>query len=107
VLSLAFSNKDNLLVSGSHDRFIKLWNFEDNQCIKTINTHMDGISRVLILPGGYVACASNKIQLWDLKKSKLINSLEGHSESINSLLLLSDDNRLVSVSEAQMIIWNY
>jgi hypothetical protein len=46
---------------------------------------MDGISRVLILPGGYVACASSKIELWDLKKSKLINTLEGHLESINSL----------------------
>jgi WD40 repeat protein len=104
VSSLLYTN--SFLISGSHDKTIKIWN--EFRCIKEIDAHKARVQCLLLLPNGYFASGSDdkKIKIWDLQNFTSINVLEGHKSRIFNLVLLKD-NRIVSNSYDKLIIWNY
>jgi WD40 repeat protein len=109
--TLAFVNKYGLLLSGSHDDIIKVWNLSAYQCIKTIPV-WGGVYKLLSLPGGYFASGhfyDGVIRIWDMSNYECINILEGHGKGCPvSSLSLTEDNRIVSVSnDKAIVIWNY
>jgi WD40 repeat protein len=107
VTSLIFSK--GLIISSSSDYTIRVWDVKkEYKCIKIINAHVSNVTCLLLLPGGFFASGSHdrKIKIWDLKTFNCINELVGHKNGICSLALLKD-NRIVSTSDGDFIVWNY
>jgi WD40 repeat protein len=99
----------DLLISGSYDNTIKVWDmFDSYKCIRTIMAHECIVRCLLILPGGFLASGSfdNKIKLWDLKDFNCLNELNCHESGILALIALKD-KRLVSDSYDKTVLWNY
>jgi WD40 repeat protein len=53
VIALCFSDKDNVLLSGSYDNTIRFWNVETYECLKVVEANYNGTSQIILLPNGY------------------------------------------------------
>jgi WD40 repeat protein len=106
IRSLIYYDKSNLLVSGSCDTTIKLWDLNKYQCIKTIeNTNQ--VLCLLKLPFGLFASNTyNGVKIWDVSSYKCINTIKGFDNAEVTCLSLFKDNRII-FSAGNMIILCY
>jgi WD40 repeat protein len=107
VLVLLYIQDYDLLLSGSMDKTIKVWNINDSQCIQTIEAHEDGVFSLLYLPNGYFASSSwsGTIKVWRLLDYQCVNVFNGHGDFSTTLLLLAG-NRLASTCDGKIFIWD-
>jgi WD40 repeat protein len=111
VRSVAFSPDGRLLVSGSNDHTIRLWEVSTGQCLKVLQKKEMALTYpVAFCPDGHmIAHASNDhtIQLWNINEERLIRPLQGHSGNVTSLAFSADGSLLLSASEDEtMKLWN-
>jgi WD40 repeat protein len=107
VISLAFAEKDNILLSGSLDKTVKVWNVGSGyNCINTVQAHIDGIKCLLLMPNGYFAFSGvddNCVRIWNRKYENSV-TLE-HTSGISFLLLLGDYRIVSACDNGTIIIW--
>ena len=100
VRAAAFISEQNLLVSGSYDSCVKLWDHRSsNSAIMTFQ-HAAPVEAVLPMPSGatILAAAGNKIAVLDIVGGKPLHMIENHQKTVTSLSLASQNSRLVSGS---------
>ena len=71
VWDLKFSPVDQLLVSGSGDKMVKVWNVGLKQCVATLQGHGSAVVKVSWLNAGLQiasAATDGVVKLWNLKK---------------------------------------
>ncbi len=69
VFAVSFSGDGNLLLSGSGDRTVRLWDLSTGQIQKTIALHLDTVRAVVVSADGSMlvsASLDETIRLWDL-----------------------------------------
>lgn len=96
VAALALSPDGQILVSGSFDQTIKVWNLNTRKLLTTLDGHVDGVNAVVVSPDGQIfvsaggtaqANTDKTIKIWNLKTRRLITTLTGHSQGITSSTL--------------------
>jgi WD40 repeat protein len=104
VYSLAYVEKANLLISGSNNKNIRIWNMDDYKCIKTINCDA-AVKCLLALPNGYFLSAyyDNTVKVWTTNDFECIHTFNLHKQVITSMIMV-DDNKVVSASFEKNII---
>ncbi|KAH6690586.1 WD40-repeat-containing domain protein [Plectosphaerella plurivora] len=89
----------NLLVSGSYDSTVKLWDprVGSNQAVMTFK-HAAPIEDVLSMPSGttVLAAAGSAISVLDLVAARPVQLMTNHQKTVTSLSLASGGTRLVS-----------
>ena len=110
VQAAAISADGEILVSGSWDNTIKIWNLATNAIAKTLEGHSLRIRQVAITPDGQtLASASDDktVMLWDLASGSLKATLIGHSGPVYAVAISADGKTAVSGSEDKTIkIWD-
>ena len=102
--SLDFSTDGRLIVSGSGDKTVRIWDMVDGTSkVLTINDHDSsaGITSVAISPNSqYVAAGSfdTVVRIWDVSTGQLVERLCGHRGSVRSVAFTPDGRGLVSGS---------
>lgn len=88
----------NLLVSGSYDQTVKLW--DPRTPLNAVMTfkHAAPVEDVLPMPSGttVLAAADNQISVLDLIAARPLQLLKNHQKTVTSLHLASNNTRLVS-----------
>ena len=88
----------NLLVSGSYDQTVKLW--DPRTPLNAVMTfkHAAPVEDVLPMPSGttVLAAADNLISVLDLVAARPLQLLKNHQKTVTSLHLASNNTRLVS-----------
>jgi WD40 repeat protein len=104
---LLYIDRYNLLISGSRDGGIKVWDIIFYVCVKSLNAHIKGVTCLLKLNGGHFATGSsdNIIKIWSINGNNPINVLQGHNRRVTSLVLLKN-KKIVSTDDKQIIIWD-
>jgi WD40 repeat protein len=106
LLALMFA-KSNLLLSGSLDYTIRVWNIVDNQCVKIIQHHRNPVILTL-LPNGYFAARScEEIKIYDLNGYNCINTLAGHEYDVSCILFIKGNRIMTGSQDQTTIIWDY
>jgi len=91
VTCLALHPTYTVLVSGSDDATVKIWDSESGDFVRTLKGHTGSVNAVAFSPtGSHIASASSdlSIKLWELKTYKCIRTLRGHDHSISCVIFL-------------------
>jgi WD40 repeat protein len=108
IVDLIFIEKNRLLLSGSRDRTIKVWDANNNYCcIRTVD--IDGFfTKFLFTRNGYFAAIfdKSKISIWDSVSFQCINTLE-HDFRFTYFKFLEDNRILSCAYDGNILIWSY
>jgi len=103
VISVAFSPDGKSIVSGSHDKTIRLWDAETGEMLQPpLEGHKDRIQCVAFSPDGkqIVSGSQDKtIRLWNTETGEMLYPLfEGHEEVVQSVAFSPNGKCIVSGS---------
>jgi WD40 repeat protein len=100
---------NNLLISGGHDKTLRVWDLNSYECIQTIKPA--GLGRIMIIimfnEDELIVGSENNISFINYTTGKVTATLKGHTHLIRDLLLLDDFNTLLSGSDDKTLrVWN-
>jgi len=106
VRSVTFSSDGTLLVSGSEDKTVKLWDVQTGGVIKTFDDHTDEVWSVSI-SADYTTIASGSddktLRLWDIQKGKCHRIIEQQKDVSCVRFSPTDPQCLISVSGGETV----
>ena len=109
VRSIQVDEKSNKLISASIDKTIKIWNFENGYCIKTLYDHQSWVTCLLIISNNkFISGSCDKtIKIWDFNSYECLNTIKTEVW-INSFCLVSDNNQVAcGCQDGSIQIWNF
>ena len=104
------------LLSGGHDKSIRLWNIKGKYCEKILNGHEHCINTIIKLKWKFDDCSiasgslDKTIKLWNLKTAECFFTINhAHDDCINKLIYLkwkNQENIIISVSDDKSVkLW--
>lgn len=99
-----------ILVSGSGDDTVKLWDVGSGKCLQTMAGQSGGVWSIAFSPDGrwlVLGGADATVKVWNFATGQCLRTLYGHSSHVRSVAFSADGYRIVSASEDQTIrIWD-
>ena len=110
IYALIYSHDGKLLLSGSADHTIKIWDSATGQLKSTLKSHLDSILSLAITQDNrflFSASADRTIKIWDLNTLfTTYETLNAHSDWVTAIALTSDNKYLVSGSKDKTVkLW--
>ena len=108
VYSLVYSAVNKLLISGSRDRSIKLWNITNNTLLATLFEHQDSIISLALFPNEITLASGScdfTIIIWNLNSFSVNQTLNGHSGCVNALTVYKNKYLLSGSSDKAILFW--
>jgi WD40 repeat protein len=109
ILGLVFTNDSQYLISGSFDRYIKIWDVMSGACIRSWLSS-DSVYRMAVSPDGQILASGSDcgtIFLWDIATGALLQKLLGHTAGAMDVAFQPDGNLLASSSyDTTIKLWD-
>ncbi|CAI7639834.1 unnamed protein product [Penicillium glandicola] len=110
VRTLAFLQDGTLIVLGSNDGTIKLWDTATGSLQKTLKGHLDSVRTVVFSPDGTQIASSSDdktVRLWDTATGSLQKTLKRHSNSVRTVVFSPDGTQIASGSNDKTVkLWD-
>ncbi|MBE9198664.1 MULTISPECIES: HNH endonuclease [unclassified Nodularia (in: cyanobacteria)] len=108
VQCIAFSPNNQIIVTGSYDKTIKVWDINTQELLYTLTGHLSYVGHLLILPDcqTLISSGGGGIKFWNLTTGKLLSALSEDSEYIRSFAINHNYQILASTNSPHIKIWN-
>ncbi len=110
VESVAFSPQGDLIVSGSRDKTLRLWDLEGNMVAPPFKGHSASVYSVAFSPQGDCIVSGSHdqtLRLWDLEGNAIGSPFEGHNDWVYSVAFSPQGDRIVSGSRDNTLrLWD-
>ena len=113
VLSLAWSPQDDMIVTASADRSIKVWSALDGKLLRSFNHHTEAVHTIVFRPRAGLAeearaeCASGSddgtVRIWQPKIGRMVRIIRGHDGAVFALAYTPDGRSLFSAGKEGII----
>lgn len=104
----ALAAEHDVLVSGSYDCSVRIWQISSGRCLHRLNGHSQKVYSV-VLDMKQNRCISGsmdcKVKIWDITTGSCTYTLEGHT-SLVGLLSLSHERLVSAAADSTLRIWN-
>ncbi|KAH6634056.1 WD40-repeat-containing domain protein [Chaetomium sp. MPI-SDFR-AT-0129] len=112
VYSLAFSPKGNILVSGSYDEAVFLWDVRAGRLMRSLPAHSDPVSGVGFCRDGtlVVSCSTDGlIRVWDTSTGQCLRTLVHEDNPAVANVCFSPNGRFVLAFslDSSIRLWDY
>ena len=101
---------ENLLISGSYDNLIKIWDLKEKMCSFTLYGHNAAVYTIILLNDGKLASGSGSwdksLKIWNLENRKCEFTLIGHKREIRTLKQMSNGWLLSGSVDKTIKVWN-
>jgi WD40 repeat protein len=98
-----------LLISGSYDHTLKLWDVRSAKCLRTLERHDGGVSACRFSPDSRLLVSGfldHTLKLWEVHSGKCLRTLEGHGGSVTACGFSPDGCTLTSGSwDGTLKLW--
>lgn len=114
VTCVAISLDGKVLVSGSNDTTIQVWQLPVGGEVpvspsQTLTGHLDEVKSVAMSPDGQILASGSTdetIQLWNLQTGERLQTIDAHNQGVKAMTFSSDGKILVSGGEDKTIkLW--
>lgn len=99
----------SLMISGSEDATIKVWDFETGDYERTLKGHTDSVQDISLDREGKLlaSCSADmSIKLWDFSTYECLKTMHGHDHNVSSVTFLpSSDYILTSSRDKTIKMW--
>jgi WD40 repeat protein/3',5'-cyclic AMP phosphodiesterase CpdA len=102
VLSLAWSPRHGLLVTGHDDGKLSLWDTHSGQELFQFTGHTGSVVSVAVSPDGGLLLSGSEdrtMRLWDVSSGQELRRFTGHKAAVRSVAFSPSGSRLVSGSD--------
>lgn len=98
---------EHLLMTGSEDKTIRLWNLETGETLRVLSGHTDAVKAVQFDETKCISGSLDKtLRIWNYNTGECVRTLQGHTDGVLSLHF--DDRVLSSGSKDNTIkVWNF
>jgi len=107
---VSFSPDGNLIVSGSFDKNIRLWN-RKGKYLATFRGHVGEVYQVCWSSDSRMFVSGSKdstMKVWDTKQKKLLMDLPGHADEVYTVDWSADGRSVASGSKDKLLkIWHH
>jgi COMPASS component SWD3 len=112
VYCVNFNPQGNMIVSGSYDEAVRIWDIRVGNCLKILPAHQDPVSAVdFIRDGTMVAsCSHDKlIRIWDTNTGQCLKTLVEEELPPVSCVRFSPNGKyiLASTLDSNIRLWDY
>ncbi|EXJ72696.1 uncharacterized protein A1O5_03843 [Cladophialophora psammophila CBS 110553] len=112
VYSLAFSPKGNMLVSGSFDEAVFLWDVRSGRVMRSLPAHSDPVGGVDFLKDGTMVCScagDGLIRIWDAGTGQCLKTLVDEDRKAVTSVRFSPNGKFVLAWTLDNCVrlWNY
>jgi WD40 repeat protein len=114
VYSVAYSNDNKYIVSGSWDNSVRIWSVENGEERMKLEGHTDYVMSVgFSHDNKYIVSGSedNSVRIWSVENGEEMMTLEGHTDEVTSVGFSNDNKYIVSksddlLSDNTQRVWN-
>lgn len=105
VLSL----KNGMIVSGSSDTSIRIWDPKSGKCVRVLEGHTHTVLCIIELESGYLASGSvdQTAIIWNPNNGQIVNILEGFQNPIIGLVEYDKKQLAINFNEPLLLVWNW
>jgi hypothetical protein len=99
VTSVAFSPDGKLIVSGSYDETVRLWDAVTGTALQTLKGHSSVVTSVAFSPDGKLVVSGSydkTVRLWNAVTGAALQTLKGHSSVVTSVAFSPNGKLVVS-----------
>lgn len=113
--AIAFTPNGRLLITGSNDSTIRLWDISSELCVHMLTDHRAAISSLAVSPDGRILASSSwdqSLRLWNLETGLQTHLLQSNQREVTELAIAPSGSQpspllLVSASrDARLYLWN-
>jgi WD40 repeat protein len=102
--------KKNIIISSSEDWKMRVWNLENNTCIKILEGHKAAVTGLVKLNDTLIASTSldKTIRVWDIEQGKCIKIMldQNQASPIKAIVKLPDENSFLTLTSDGISHWN-